>query len=116
MILQKTLYLNIKIVCYFKATLSLTAACLRSTKMLKVVVAAAVMLHVVASKPMDVDVEVTVNGVKIPINNLPPKTGGYGTWDKSKEPKTTGLMYGWGPDKGNRAEQAKSGGYGTWRL
>ena len=26
------------------------------------------MLHVVASKPMDVNVEVTVNGVKIPIN------------------------------------------------
>merc|ERR1712126_574189 len=57
---------------------------LRSTKMLKLVVAAAVMLHVVASKPftprtsedkaksaskpMDVNVEVTVNGVKIPIN------------------------------------------------
>jgi len=52
--------------------------------MLKLVVAAAVMLHVVASKPftpwtsedkaksaskpMDVNVEVTVNGVKIPIN------------------------------------------------
>merc|ERR1712126_439401 len=85
-----------------------TAACLRSTKMLKLVVAAAVMLHVVASKPMDVDVEVTVNGVKIPINNLPPKTGAFTLWDKSKEPKTGGLMYGWGDDKGE--EQEKSGG------
>merc|ERR1711875_29767 len=90
---------------------------LRSTKMLKLVVAAAVMLHVVASKPMDVDVEVTVNGVKIPINNLPPKTGAFTLWDKSKEPKA-GLMgparWPGPPDKGNRAEQAKSGGYGTW--
>merc|ERR1711973_976554 len=101
-----------------------TAAYLRSTKMLKLVVAAAVMLHVVASKPMEVNVEVTVNGVKIPINNLPPpatskepKTGGlmYGWDDKGKEPKTGGLMYGWSqppPDKGEI--QAKSGGYGTW--
>ena len=48
-------------------TLSHTATLLRSTKMLKLVVAA-VMLHVAASKPRDVNVEVTVNGVKIPIN------------------------------------------------
>ena len=34
-------------------------------------VVAAVMLHVVASKPLDVNVEVTVNGVKIPIGHKP---------------------------------------------
>jgi len=63
--------------------------------MLKLVVAAAVMLHVVASKPIDVDVEVTVNGVKIPINNdrlgwghkgEEPGMPGWG--DKSKEKKS----------------------------
>merc|ERR1711942_520833 len=74
---------------------------------------------------MEVNVEVTVNGVKIPINNLPPpatskepKTGGlmYGWDDKGKEPKTGGLMYGWDDKQSrNNEEQAKSGGYGTWR-
>ena len=34
-------------------------------------VVAAVMLHVVASKPLDINVEVTVNGVKIPIGHKP---------------------------------------------
>ena len=34
-------------------------------------VVAAVMLHVVASQPLDVDVEVTVDGVKIPIGQKP---------------------------------------------
>jgi len=57
--------------------------------MLKLVVAAAVMLHVVASKPIDVDVEVTVNGVKIPINNDRP---GWGDKGEAGRP-------GWG-DKG----------------
>ena len=45
-------------------------------------VMAAVMLHVVAAQPLDVDVEVTVNGVKIPINfdkeENSKSMGGYG--------------------------------------
>merc|ERR1712126_235514 len=52
------------------------ATWLRSTEMLKLVVAAA-MLHVVASKPLDVNVEVTVNGVKIPIKLDKPEKSGY---------------------------------------
>merc|ERR1712126_394714 len=40
-----------------------------STKMLKhILVVAAIMLQVVASQPLDINVEVTVNGVKIPIS------------------------------------------------
>merc|ERR1711928_186665 len=97
-----------------------TATWLRSTKMLKLVVAAAVMLHVVASKPMDVDVEVTVNGVKIPINNdrpgwggkekETPKSGQYTDWyKKGEEPPKSGQYTDW-YKKGE--EPPKSGGYG----
>merc|ERR1711875_96608 len=43
-----------------------------STKMLKLIlVVAAIMLHVVASQPLEINVEVTVNGVKIPISQNP---------------------------------------------
>ena len=46
-----------------------TAIWLISTKMLKLIlVVATIMLHVVASHPLEINVEVTVNGVKIPIN------------------------------------------------
>ena len=38
-------------------------------------VVAAIMLHVVVSKPLDVDVKVTVNGVKIPIKQSGPEEG-----------------------------------------
>merc|ERR1711951_213732 len=49
---------------------------LRSTTMLKLtLVVAAIMLHVVVSKPLDVDVKVTVNGVKIPIVQSGPEEG-----------------------------------------
>ena len=70
------------------------------------------MLHVVASKPVDVDVEVTVNGVKIPINNLPPKTVfyPYGLWDKGEEQPKSGGYGTWH----KKSKEPKSGGYGTW--
>merc|ERR1711942_352172 len=73
--------------------LSHTAAWLRSTEMLQLMVAAA-MLHVVASKPLDVNVEVTVNGVKIPINldkaensarKMTRPLGSLGLWYKKSE-------------------------------
>ena len=42
--------------------------------MLKLIlVVAAIMLHVVASQPLEMNVEVTVNGVKIPISQNQPK-------------------------------------------
>ena len=42
--------------------------------MLKLIlVVAAIMLHVVASQPLEINVEVTVNGVKIPISQNQPK-------------------------------------------
>ena len=57
-------------------------------------VVAAVMLHVVASKPMDVDVEVTINGVKIPINEEkgeePPNPDLY---KEDIEPSKSGKYY-----------------------
>jgi len=43
--------------------------------MLKLIlVVAAIMLHVVASQPLEINVEVTVNGVKIPISQNQAKT------------------------------------------
>lgn len=43
--------------------------------MLKLIlVVAAIMLHVVASQPLEINVEVTVNGAKIPISQNQPKT------------------------------------------
>merc|ERR1719474_860481 len=86
-----------------------SATWVRSTKMLKLVVAV-VMLHVVASKPLgsseeppkplDVNVEVTVNGVKIPINI-----------DKEENSKTGGIGYGHGLMGGAKeGEEVKQGG------
>ena len=49
-----------------------------------IVVVAAIMLHVVASQPLDVNVEVTVNGVKIPISqNQPERNSGSSFGTKS---------------------------------
>ena len=78
------------------------ATWLRSRKMLKLMVAAAVMLHVVASKPMDVDLEVTVNGVKIPINNEA-RMGRPGWGDKGEAGRP-----GWG-DKSEEKNSKEKG-------
>ena len=84
-----------------------TGIWLISTKMLKLIlVVAAIMLHVVASQPLETNVEVTVNGVKIPISqNQPKRNSGssfgtragsfFGVWAKplgpaiGKIPKST---------------------------
>ena len=96
--------------------------------MLKLVVAAAVMLHVVASKPftpwtsedkaksaskpMDVNVEVTVNGVKIPINFDPQPAGKFQYYDKEgKEPSKSG-RFNWDEWHKEGKEASKSAGYG----
>ena len=65
-----------------------------STKMLKLtLVVAAVMLHVVASNPLDVSVEVTVNGVKIPIGHKP------GDKTEPEQNKTAPFEKGFFPDQ-----------------
>ena len=44
-----------------------------------ILVVAAIILHVVVSQPLEINVEVTVNGVKIPISQDQPKAeGGFG--------------------------------------
>jgi len=93
--------------------------------MLKLVVAA-VMLQVVASKPMDVNVEVTVNGVKIPINFDPqpagkfkegeePSKSGRFNWDEwhkeGKEASKSG-RFNWDEWHKEGKEASKSAGYG----
>ena len=49
-------------------------------KLLLLLVTAAVMLHVGASQPLDVNVEVTVDGVKIPVGQYNPGAR-FGLWE-----------------------------------
>ena len=54
-----------------------------------ILVVAAIMLHVVASQPLEINVEVTVNGVKIPISQNQPKRSSGSSFG-------TRVGFGWG--------------------
>merc|ERR1711977_220599 len=75
-------------------------------KMLKhILVVAAIMLHVVASQPLDINVEVTVNGVKIPISQNPIAEASSGSSSGTK----AGAFTLWPAKAG-----AKAGAFTLW--
>merc|ERR1719300_1295025 len=85
-----------------------------------ILVVAAIMLHVVASQPLDINVEVTVNGVKIPISQNPiaeassgSKAGAFTLWPANQTSPQAGAKAGaftlWPAKAG-----AKAGAFTPW--
>merc|ERR1712243_11271 len=82
-----------------------------STKMLKhILVVAAIMLHVVASQPLDINVEVTVNGVKIPISQNPIAEASSGSSSGTK----AGAFTLWPANQTSPQAGAKAGAFTLW--
>merc|ERR1712029_652457 len=88
-----------------------TGIWLISTKMLKhILVVAAIMLHVVASQPLDINVEVTVNGVKIPISQNPIAEASSGSSSGTK----AGAFTLWPANQTSPQAGAKAGAFTLW--
>merc|ERR1712029_174804 len=88
-----------------------TGIWLISTKMLKhILVVAAIMLHVVASQPLDINVEVTVTGVKIPISQNPIAEASSGSSSGTK----AGAFTLWPANQTSPQAGAKAGAFTLW--